>query len=190
MNKLFCFLFLLLISFSGFGQTKYEKEFRMKKKDVPEKALHFINSLNFSKKIKWYKEIGLDKTSIEAKTKHKGKRYSIEFKPDGTLEDIEIEIQWRKIPENMRRSITKLLKAEHKKYSIGKVQIQYVSKKEFLASRSSKATAFKTTNFNYEIVLSARVAKTYKMYEYLISGSGELLDKLEIVLHYNDNIEY
>ena len=61
------FLILIsLISFTSLGsaQIKYEKEIRIQKVEVPEKASGFVDSMNLAKKIKWYKEIGYKINSI------------------------------------------------------------------------------------------------------------------------------
>ena len=87
------------------SQVKYEKEIRLNKEAIPQAAIDFISSLSFSKKVKWYKEFGLDNTSIEAKTKHEEKKYSIEFTPEGILEDVEIKIKSAEISSSVFANI-------------------------------------------------------------------------------------
>ena len=79
---------ILLIAFHGFSQAKYEKEFRIKEKYVPSVALNFVDSMTFDSKVKWYKEIGLNRITIEAKAKYKKERYSIEFFENGVFKDV------------------------------------------------------------------------------------------------------
>lgn len=190
MHRLF-FLFLFLSFLNlGYSQTKFEKEFRIKKADVPEQALAFVEAFNFNRKVKWYKEIGINRTSIEAKTKYKRKKYSIEFSPDGVLEDIEIKIKWREIPKETRHTISKYFKSAFKKYRIKKIQVQYLDKDNFLLAQSPQAKATDKPNFNYEIVIAGKVDNTYKKYEYLLTGTGDFLQKAEIVWKNTDNIEY
>ena len=88
---------LLLFSFNVFSQSKYEKEFRIDPKDVPYPALTFVDSLTFDSRVKWYKEIGLELNTIEAKAKIKRVRHSIEFCEEGIFQDTEIEVKPDKI---------------------------------------------------------------------------------------------
>jgi hypothetical protein len=59
------------------AQQKYEKESRLKEKDIPIKAHHFIDFLVAGNRIRWYLEEGLERTSIEAKFKLNNQKYSI-----------------------------------------------------------------------------------------------------------------
>jgi hypothetical protein len=115
---------ILLIAFHGFSQAKYEKEFRIKEKYVPSVALNFVDSMTFDSKVKWYKEIGLNRITIEAKAKYKKERYSIEFSDKGIFQDVEIEVKSNKIPDSTFSKISGFLSQRHKKYKIEKVQIQ------------------------------------------------------------------
>ena len=105
MNKI---LFLLILFLPGLlcSQQKYEKEYRITTEDLPTEALNYINAFPFDKKIKWYREEGLNTSSIEAKTRYKKQKYSIEFSNDGTLEDVEIKIPFKSIPAKTKSAIT------------------------------------------------------------------------------------
>lgn len=190
MPKIIFILILISVPFSGFTQTKFEKETCMKKKDVPTKALVYVDSLNFNKKVRWYKETGINRTSIEAKTKYKGKKYSIEFSPDGNLEDIEIKIKWAEIPQNTQTKITEFLNSRYKKYKIDKIQIQYVGNSKTIFHHLRKGDTLEDAKINYEFVINSKVNRTYKKFEYLFSEYGEFLSYAEIVLKNTNNIEY
>ena len=190
MGKLYLILFFIALSFSGFTQTKYEKEIRLKNKEAPPIAQSFIDSFYFSKKVKWYKEFGINKTSIEAKTKHQGKRYSIEFSPDGTLEDVEIELKMEEIPFDVQTAITAHLQSRYKKYNISKAQIQYVGKQSSILSHLKNRNFIEEIQTNYELIINTKENRTYKKYEFLFSEDGKFLQQAEIVLKNTDNIEY
>lgn len=186
-----CFLLTLVSMFNtGFSQTKFEQEFRIKPGDVPGSALAFIDSMEFDRKIKWYKEIGHHGKSIEAKTRFKGKKYSVEFSAEGVFEDVEIEIKCTEIPLETRREIEKYLHSEYTKYSIDKIQMQYSGTKESVLNLIKELDIDTKPTIRYEIVLSSNIDKTYKMYEFLFSESGDFIQKQEIVLRNTDNIEY
>jgi len=103
---------LLLIASNAFAQYKFEKENRIRKADVPEEASSFVDAMAFDSKVKWFEEIGYDKTSYEAKTKRDGKKFSIEFSAEGVFEDVEIEIETNGIPKNTYSRITDYLTTE------------------------------------------------------------------------------
>lgn len=190
MSKSYLLLLFIILPFSGISQTKYEKEIRLNIREVPQSAQSFIDSLAFEKKVKWYKEFGINNTSIEAKTKHQGKRYSIEFSPQGILEDIEIELKMEEIPANARNKIAEYLKQKFKKYNISKAQIQHIGTLSNLLSYLKNEITQREIETNYELIIHAKVNKTYKKYEYLFSQEGKFLQSAEIVLKNTDNIEF
>ncbi len=179
----------IMISTSALGQEKLEREFRIKEKDVPQKALDFINALSFSKKIKWYKEIGLTSTTVEAKTKSNRKKYSIEFDSLGQIEDIEINIKWKELPTDTQNKITAYLSTAHQKHKIRKIQIQYTGDEALLID-AVKKTPSDAVVINYEIVLKAKTNNEYKLLEYLFSNEGIMRSKATIILNNSDNLEF
>ena len=190
MRKLFVLTFLLLFALRGVSQYKYEKESRIKEDIVPERAIEFVESMGFNTRIKWYKEIGLDRTSIEAKTKYKGQRYSVEFSDDGAFEDVEIEIKSSEIPADTYSLIKKHLQSRYEKYSIDKVQIQYFGKKDLILRFFQEDSPVRQIETNYEIVISSKVGGSFVMFEYLFSKSGEKIKRSQVKLKTSDNIEY
>ena len=185
----FLSLFLFLV-FSGMSQTKFEKEERIKETAVPKPALNFVNSLNFDGKIKWYKEIGLDTITIEAKTRFEGKKYSIEFKSDGTLEDVEVKMKWRGVPKETRKKIDELLFAKYVKYRLEKIQIQYAGTESNLRSFLREGITPQELTINYEMVIQTKLNGVYEKFEYLFSQDGEFISSAQIVLKNTDHIEY
>jgi hypothetical protein len=186
-------LFLLLfVSFSipGFAQTKYEKEVRIDKGEVPGKALEFVDQMNFTKKVRWYKEIGFSTNSFEAKTKHKGKRYSIEFSENGTFEDVEIEIKENEIPANTLRIIKTQLQKEYEQFSIQKIQVQFSGDPNLVLQYLRNKEPSIEILIHYEIVISARMEGSFKVFEHLYSESGDFVKKAKVKLKRTDNLEY
>ncbi|MFZ6037765.1 MAG: hypothetical protein ACOYU1_05940 [Bacteroidota bacterium] len=182
---------ILLIAFHGFSQAKYEKEFRIKEKYVPSVALNFVDSMTFDSKVKWYKEIGLNRITIEAKAKYKKERYSIEFFENGVFKDVEIEIKPYKIPYSTFSKISGFLSQRHKKYKIEKVQIQYSGDRNlvlmFLRENRNNSEGI---TISYEVVISTKMDGNYLMLEYLFSETGEYLLSNEIISRRNDTIDY
>ncbi len=182
---------ILLIAFHGFSQAKYEKEFRIKAKDVPSGALNFVDSMTFDSKVKWYKEAGFNLVTIESKAKYKKERYSIEFSDKGIFQDVEIEVKSNKIPDSTFSKISGFLSQRHKKYKIEKVQIQYAGDRNlvlmFLRENRNNSEGI---TISYEVVISTKMDGNYLMLEYLFSETGEYLQSNEIISRRNDTIDY
>jgi len=93
-------ILLLFYGLVGAAQNKYEREYRIRKVQFPERALGYIQEkLTDAKRIRFYKETDSTKVSYEAKFKKDRLWYSIEFNKEGGLEDIEILIKSIDIPE-------------------------------------------------------------------------------------------
>lgn len=186
------FIFILITASLFFSnpllgqQAKFEKEYRIKLKEVPPLALQAIDSLNFDRKIKWFKEEGLQTNSIEAKTKFEGKRYSVEFNLDGALEDIEIEVSWSELPMHIQSQIDDYLNTSFEKHIISKIQLQYIgaihAMKNLLKSENAQV--------KYELIVLSKDNKSYNNYEFLFDEKGMFLEKKQIIQRNTDNIEY
>lgn len=189
-KKYYLIVVLLVLPFYIFSQTKYEKEIRLKNQEMPIVAKEMIESINFSKKIKWYKEIGINRTSFEAKTKHFKKKYSIEFSQEGIFEDVEIEIKTKNIPNDLLEKFTTYFKDKYKKHKINKVQIQYTASPSTIIAFIKDKTMSDEIQTNYELVVSAKVDQIFKKYEYLFSEDGVFLKVAEIIDSNTDYIDY
>jgi len=157
MNKKITILLLIFLCFESFSfaQYKYEREYRIRKVQFPEKALSYIeDKLTDAKKIRFYKETDSLKESYEAKFKKERLWYSIEFDKDGTLEDIEILIKPVDIPEETFAAINTYLTNNFIKYRIRKIQQQYPFSKSGLPETTIK-NAFQNLmlpSINYEFI--------------------------------------
>ena len=182
---------IFLLSFHGFSQSKFEKEFSINVKDVPQIALSFVDSMTFDTKVKWFKEIGLDNISIEAKAKFKKERHSIEFCENGIFQDVEIEVKPNKIPYSAYSKITEILSLRHKKYKIEKIQIQYSGDRNVVLSflRENMNNSEGIT-INYEVVISTKMDGNYLMFEYFFTKTGEYVQSYQITSRRKDTIDY
>ncbi len=185
-------IFILITVYTCTAQIKYEKEYRLNQDDVPKIAIEFVDKLGFKKKIKWYKEEGLNNTSIEAKTKHLSKKYSVEFNPKGEIEDIEVKIKFKEIPAKVQQNISKYLNNNYQKNKICKTQIQLSGGPNSLIDavlrQNFKNNAEVVTR--YELVVKAKGYDKYQKFEFLFDDNGEMLSKAEILLKNTDNLEY
>ncbi|AXT60257.1 hypothetical protein D1816_07810 [Aquimarina sp. AD10] len=186
-------LFFCLVYCNLFGiqeQIKFEKEQRIKKVQVPQNALSFIDSCFTQKKIKWFAEKSQDGKTFEAKAKYNNYRYSIEFDTSGNLIDIEKTIPYKSLPTEIKTKINLRLSKAFLKPKIIKIQEQWVGNKKALLQLIKKGNTSEQYVLNYEIVLKAKKSGAFKMFEVLINTNGEIIKTLEIIERNTDNLEF
>lgn len=184
------FLVFGLCSNYLFAQQKYEKESRINSKDVPTKAMNFIDSINLKNKVRWYLEEGLDIKSIEAKFKNNSKKYSIEFDTLGNIQDAEIEITWGEAQVPFIDSINSQLKKDCLKHKIVKIQIQYSGTSSEILSKLRGNKLSGNLNIKYEIVVKCKSKNTVVLFEYLFNKKAQLISRSEIIFKNSSHLEY
>lgn len=172
------------------AQQKYEREVRIQATEVPADALNFVNNSPIDSKIKWYREIGLDTNSIEAKTKYNGQHYSIEFSENGVLEDIEVEIKARDLEQTTFDSLKKTIENAYGDFKLEKIQLQYTGNPELLKTVFDTSPVPDAIIIKYELVISSKESGTFKRFELLFNEALELESTTEIITKNNINIEY
>ncbi|MCB0628439.1 MAG: hypothetical protein KDC80_01360 [Saprospiraceae bacterium] len=187
--------FLVLISIiafthPGFAQTKYEQEIRIRQIEVPKKAGDFVDGMQLTRKIKWYKEIGHLRTSFEAKTKYKGKRLSIEFSGNGNFEDLEVEIHTNEIPPDTYKNISEYLSGTLGKYVIEKIQIQYRGDPKSIRRYTQHLGSDGDLIIHYEVEVAAKMDGSFVKFEYLFNEDGAFVKQSRIIQKVTDNIVY
>lgn len=175
---------------SVIGQDKYEKEVRVKRGEVPQAALVFVDALQPTRKVKWYQEIGLETSTFEAKTKRKKQQLSIEFSSTGDFLDLEILTKLSEIPESVRNAIESELTDRYEKFCVQRAQRQYTGELEKIKALFQFTQVKADPELHYEIVVTARVEGVYKSYEYLFDASGVYVNHVHIIHKMTDNIEY
>ena len=181
---------VIIVSSNTFGQTKYEKEYRLKETEVPEIAKRFVNSLDSDAKVKWYFEENLAGNSIEAKLKYNRNKYSVEFDTSGNLQDIEIEKDYSEIPEVTRIKLDSSLDSIYLKHVIRKVQAQYSGKISTLSEFVRTENPDNLYDLRYELIVKGRKNRGWKLYEITCNKNGEIVSTSEIVFRNTDNLEY
>ena len=172
------------------AQQKYEREVRITNEEVHPDAIKFVTSLNLNAKVKWYREIGLETTSIEAKTTYKGQRYSIEFSENGVLEDIEVEIKARDLKKPILNSLETSIKNTYSDFKFEKIQLQYTGSVALLRQVFNATTIPEAVTIKYEVVISSKESGTFKRFELLFNEALALESTTEIITKNNINIEY
>lgn len=192
MNRLTIPVILLvcIFYFDTNAQQKFERESRMKTEDVPPEALKFTEAVKMKTRWKWYFEENLEGNSVEAKTKHKGKRYSVEFDVAGNIQDVEIEFDWQELDELVRRNIADVLDSLFTRHKINKIQIQYSAESTILLAILNNEAPASQARIQYEIVVKGKTTGRPKLYEFTFSDKGKLIQSAEIIFRNTDNLEY
>ena len=174
-KRSFLFITLLLWSISkGFGQQKFEKEYRIKSDDVPITAIKFIEKITDKKRLKWVAEESHDGKTIEAKFHKYRTKYSVEFNIKAQLIDSEVLTSISNLPASEKALLEKALHEEFTKFRIRKIQKQFKNItldqiETFFNSKGNKDFNV----YNFEVVVKGKSKDRFKLYELLISKTGE-----------------
>jgi len=174
-NKLFKLpVFLLLCSCAMVtAQNKYEREYRIKKSQFPQRALAVMKTeLGAVKRLKFYKETDSIKISFEAKFKKDKLWYSAEFDKNGNLEDIEVLIKEVDIPSDAFAKMTSYFDAHFSKYRIKRIQQQYLAQELVQETFREAFQNLLLPTLNYELVIAGKKEKNYFDYEILFDATG------------------
>jgi len=119
-------IIFFLSSISVLGQDKLEQEVRVKAQQVPLEARKWLkDAFESVRKPKWYKEFSELDYSFEAKFKLKGRFHSVEFDSLGNVLDVEIEIEWESLSEEVKANLTLYFEETLRRFKLEKIQIQY-----------------------------------------------------------------
>lgn len=183
------FLFLLIACcIHARAQEKFEREYRLKKENIPSKAVEFVKKFNFDRAVKWFGEESLQGKSIEAKVKFNKTKYSIEFDTLGNLQDVEIEIPFQKIQKNSAQKIQEFFAKDFQKFKIIKIQKQFSgTPAEVLNDLKNNGNS---SSIKYEIVVKGKDQSGRNLYEYTFSSAGDFEKKEKIIFRNSDHLEY
>ncbi len=183
-------MLFFLSSLTSKAQQKYEREYRMDAEMIPSSAKIFVDSIGPNSRIRWYKEIGLNDVSIEAKFKHDEKKYSVEFDTLGALQDVEFIIKKREIALGAYRKIERHLDSLYQKWKFKKIQLHYRGRSSDILTSISKNKPSSTIDVFYEIVVRGKALGNVHLYEIQFNHQGELVYIKQIVQDNADHLEY
>lgn len=188
--KTLAFVLILIHCFThAIAQEKVEKEESIQKSEVNSQALSFVEAANFGKKIRWYKEYGIKKESIEAKVKFRRNWFSIEFDSNGNLEDIEQVIKFRKLPKNVRTVISDDLAKRFDKFRVLRTQLQWLEDPKTLLTFFNDKNGRPAAE-GYELEVEGFLDGKISTYEVTCTNSGEILSVLQYVPRPTDNLDF
>jgi hypothetical protein len=170
------FIVLILFTHSMLSQTKDEREVRIEMNDFPVNGQTILKNLPKSiKGLKLYKETDGEKVSYEAKFKYKKRRYSLEFDTNGSIEDIELIVKEKSLPNE---KIGLYFQSNYRKYKRIKIQRQYVNSN----SKDEKAFLNDVLNescectVNFEIIAEVKTDSERHVKEFLFSETGAYIN--------------
>lgn len=184
---------LLLIHISStdvYSQVKFEREYRIKKKDVPVNAQKFIDVTFTGERIKWYAEESQDGKTIEAKAKFDNHSFSIEFDLEGTLLDVEKAVLFENLELPIRQQINDSLTKRFGTYRVNKVQIQWKGQESTLSELIVSGRSSENYQQKYELIIETRTDHHFAAFEILFSEAVGLEKVLEIDLRNQNNMEF
>lgn len=189
-------LLTLLLLFSGsalFSQVKYEREYRIRKEQFPAAALEEMAPfLEDVRRLRFYREIDSSRSSYEMKFRKVRLNYSVEFTPQGQLEDVEIEVRPVDIPDESWGRILEHLNTQYPKYRVRRIQQQY-PRSAFPDVPSTLKNAFQNLllpQIRYELIVQARTPEGPGQYEYLFDSEGGFLLKRKSLPPNYDHVLY
>ena len=157
---------------------------------VPNDALDWIEEVyGKPKKLKWYFEENGKNESYEAKFKLNGLKYSVEFDDDGDIEDIEIQLSWRKLAPKLKAQLTSSFN-KIEKFKLDKIQEQWSDKDENALKRAALSKDNSQITIRYEIVFRAQIDGVTGKWEGLFDQNGTLLEKRKIYTRPSDNFDF
>jgi hypothetical protein len=180
--------FVLTLSLTA--QDKIEREYGIKREEVPQKALKWFNeAFQDPGKVNWYFEESSGKGSYEAKFRLDGSTYSVEFDTSGYIEDIEIDISWKKIPAETRKNLEAFFESNYSRHKLMKIQRQYTGLPEvlleFILNESLDGVTVK-----YEIEYHGKTETENELWEGLFDADGNAEQIRKIILAPTNNMEF
>jgi len=168
-------------------KVKWEQELRVDESQVPESARSVLASWTAADvHIRWYLERGKESLSYEAKFKEEKHRYSIEFDEQGMLEDIEVELGFKQLPDSIQSALCAGFRTIDK-FKLKRIQAhwkQWPEPGELLRGRMEH-----NTPDLYELEFKAVIDGRLALWEGQFDLPGNLLSYREIILRSTDNID-
>jgi hypothetical protein len=168
-------------------EAKFELEERVAHLEVPEIAKDSLCLLiPFKKRIRWYKEVSNIGQTYEAKFKHEGSRYSIEFDSLGHLADIEVELSWKNMKASEKAALN-LAFSSIQGFKLKRIQAQWTGRVIDLTRRES-SNGLIPYAMAYEVEFKGEMNERLAYWEGLFTPEGELLDLKEVLLKDVENL--
>ncbi|MGB5941822.1 MAG: hypothetical protein WBG71_02990 [Leeuwenhoekiella sp.] len=176
MKHLIVWMMVFGFSVGTFAQkTKQERERGIDQNEMPPAALQFLEEMPFTpKRQKFYLEQDGDSRSYESKFKHNKTKYSVEFNPEGQLEDIEVIVEDDFLGDAVFGKIETYLENNFARHKTEKIQAQY------LPPDQTAAFDLKIPN-NYEMIVATKNDKNkLQKFEMTFNAQGNFISSRKI----------
>ena len=189
--KFIVILITLFMSLPILGQDKNEREERVKEEDFPAKAVQALkDAMQEDVSIRYYKEYDGEAESYEAKFKWRKRNFSIEFDTTGVVQDVEIRISRKDVPNPTVTKIKQYLDENFDDWRMEKAQVHF-SKKRNGKDLIKKSLHEPTTLIpDYELIIATKIDGKITNYEMLFSKSGDLILKRIVVNRSHDFLRF
>jgi|GEM_PF-816143 len=191
------------------AQVKFEQERRITEQVVPDSARLVVEAISSGSRIKWYQEQRLEGISFEAKYALEGRQYSVEFNQQGVLEDVEIALKWKEVPQPASVGMEAHFDSTYLRHRLRKVQEQLSGSLPAIQEHWQQWSAtnpvdaggganshilvmdtLKKVMLRYEVVVQVRTAEGPALHEVLFDEQGRMLQTATILLRNTDNLAY
>ena len=168
-----------------------EREKRVKKEEVPVTIINMMNKFTAkAKKVRYYLETDGNHTSFEIKFLLGKNHYSVEFSNSGSLEDVEVVVDFRKLDKSLHENILSHLK-KYDNFKVKKVQKQFSSRSQSDEEVIEMAIQNVATEIvRYEIIVETKADGSWTTYEMVFDDLGNFLSEKEVVGRLADHILY
>ncbi len=157
---------------------KQEKEQQISVQEFPATALQIVETMTAVKRAKLFKEFDGENTSYEAKFRKSGRNFSMEFSPDGSLQDLEVESNRKDLNRPLWKKIKAILTQTEKRWRVEKIQLQYLPDPTEIETLKQKVT-----DKNYdriEMIVAFKTNKKIYRKEILFNAQGIKIKEREV----------
>lgn len=188
---IFCLLFTTILGIpSLFAQEKVEREYRVRKNEVPDAARLWLNdAFEGFKRVKWYLEENEVGRAYEAKIKKDRVHYSIEFDMEGNVVDVEELMEFDEIPAHLYDKIAAYLDEEFMRYKVIRFQKQFSGPADVLEDYFDEDETEGVT-VKFEMEIEARTKEGEQLYELLFDANGKLVRQRTMAIPQTNNLDY
>lgn len=170
-----------------FSQEKFEKESRIKAREVPTDAKDWLfDAFDRVRKPKWFLEYSQAGKSYEVKFQYRGHFHSVEFDSLGNVQDVEIEIKESEVTQEVWKEIRHYFESQYQQVNVEKIQWQLTGSESELKDYFKEGDSDVVVT-RYEIVYQGK-NDLWGLWEALFDDSGKFILKLTVQLRPIDNL--
>jgi len=173
-----------------FGQKKFERESRIKEKELPKNMVEKLKPyLNNVKRLKYYEEFDGSSTSYEAKFIYYDNKFSVEFSNEGDLQDVEVIRCFEELPHTVQNNIVEYLYPNNN-FKIKKTQKQFSGSGPDQQIIEDALANIDNDTIRYELIVEVQPEKNWSEFEMLFDADGKFISKKLVIQREEDHVLY